>query len=97
MSNPTQETEQPYTQDEVDAAESAEQASLSASQNAYLTRRVVVLRAQLNRAHEQINQLQQAIVMFQAQLPQDGEPAEEQGEDVEDYAAQGDESQVNTE
>jgi len=38
-----------FSQEEVKAAESAEQAALSKSQNEYLTRRVVVLRAQMDR------------------------------------------------
>lgn len=47
--------EQPatYSSEEVRAAESAEQAALSKSQNTYLTQRVVVLRAQLNRAEQE--------------------------------------------
>jgi tRNA splicing endonuclease len=48
-----------YSQEEVKAAESAEQAALSKSQNQYLTQRVVVLRAQLDRANRELAELRE--------------------------------------
>lgn len=53
--------EQPvsYSQEEVKAAEAAEQVSLSKSQNQYLTSRVVTLRAQLNRAERELAELRE--------------------------------------
>jgi hypothetical protein len=50
-----------YTQEEVSSAESAEQAALSKAQNQYLTQRVVVLRAQLDRAKRDIEALRNAL------------------------------------
>ena len=49
MAQNVTETPEPYSQEEVKAAEKAEQDALSVSQNKYLTNRVVTLRAHLNR------------------------------------------------
>lgn len=68
--------EQPsaYSQEEVKAAESAEQAALSKSQNTYLTQRVVVLRAQLNRAEQERDEAKRELLELQLRLPQEEEP-----------------------
>lgn len=50
-----------FTQAEVSMAQSAEDLALKNAQNEYLTRRVVVLRAQLNKANATIQELQSAI------------------------------------
>lgn len=54
MSESTVEQIEKMTQADVASAEIAEQAALNASQTAYLLRRVIVLRAQLNRATEDL-------------------------------------------
>lgn len=59
MSQNAPEQTNPYSPEEVRAAETAEQAALSKSQNEYLTRRVVVLRAQLDRANRELAELRE--------------------------------------
>ena len=49
----------PVTQDELAAAESSEQMAFLASQNVYLLRRVIVLRAQVERQRRELEALRQ--------------------------------------
>lgn len=57
-----------FSQEEVKAAESAEQAALSKSQNEYLTRRVVVLRAQMDRFRQEAEAARLEVHELQARL-----------------------------
>lgn len=74
MADSTNESNVPFTEAEVLAAESAEQAALSASQNAYLTRRVVVLRAQLNKLQEKVDALTFAMMAEPETVEEDAQP-----------------------
>lgn len=64
------------SQEEVAAAESAEQAELSKAQNAHLTRRVVVLRIQVDRFRKEAEAARAQILELQQKLAE-YEPAEE--------------------
>lgn len=55
-----------YSEEEVRAAEAAEQAALSASQNKYLTNRVVALRAQIGRLERENSELRLELHSLQA-------------------------------
>jgi hypothetical protein len=59
------------SQEEVTLAETQEQSELNASQNAYLKRRVVILRLQNNRLQAEIEKLKE-------QLPEDNESDSEE-------------------
>lgn len=61
---------------EVRAAESAEQAELSKAQNAHLTRRVVVLRIQVDRFRREAEEAKARLQELQLKLAE-YEPAEE--------------------
>lgn len=66
-----------YTTEEVRAAEAVEQASLSASQNKYLTGRVVVLRVQVNRLEKELSELRLRLHELQADsMKEDPEDSE---------------------
>lgn len=56
-----------YSEEEVRAAEAAEQAALSKSQNQYLTRRVVALRAQIGRLERENSELRLELHNLQAE------------------------------
>lgn len=56
MSEMNPEPTDAISQDEVNAAEAAEQAQLSASQNAYLLKRVVLLRIRSNKLQRQLEE-----------------------------------------
>lgn len=75
MTQNANEQQETFTQAEVKAAEAAEQASLSASQNQYLTRRVVVLRTQLNRLEQENQELRLKVhALESAEQALDGTP-----------------------
>ena len=64
-----------FTSEEVRAAELAEQAELTKAQNAHLTRRVVVLRTQLNRVQAENEVLRsQLLALTVVPEQEDGEP-----------------------
>lgn len=55
--NSPEESNAAFTKDEVERAESQEQAELNASQKAYLQQRVVALRVQNNRLRAEVERL----------------------------------------
>ncbi|HMT68920.1 MAG TPA: hypothetical protein PKD16_02095 [Saprospiraceae bacterium] len=67
----------PISDAEVRAAETAEQAELSKAQNAHLTRRVVVLRVQVERFRKEADEARLRIHELQAKLAE-YEPAPEE-------------------
>lgn len=66
MTQSNTEQEPQYTEAEVRAAESAEQALLTASQSKYLMSRVVILRARLNRLEKENSDLRLEVHRLQA-------------------------------
>jgi hypothetical protein len=68
-----------FTTQQVRAAEDAEQKALQKSQNEYLTRRVVVLRAQLDRANQDLTDANARIAILEDMLPKDVEPGDDDG------------------
>lgn len=71
---PTEQTDD-LTQEEIAAAESAEQAQLNASQNAYLLKRVVLLRIRTNKLQRELEEARAELETLR--------PKPEPGDDVE--------------
>lgn len=73
MSESAPEPTNDLTQEEIQAAEHAEQAQLNASQNAYLLKRVVLLRIRTNKLQRQLEEAQAELATLR--------PPEEPGSD----------------